>query len=133
MAAKTYYSENAGLMCPVKPFRCDPVTDKPVEPQFVHFTRMGQDRFGSLTTSDPEIQAALDKRIVEVGDIFGPDEFARRSIPAEKRVEMMARELEQTNRLLADLQAKQAPQGQKPEQQATARISTTKTAGSFPV
>lgn len=113
MENKTYYTENAGLTCPVKAARRDPVTEKWIEAQYVTFRRIGQDAFGSYSTSDPVEIEALDKRMVEVGDIFGPEEFNRRSVPADKRAGMLERELEKSNRLIAkltaDLEAKGAP------------------------
>jgi hypothetical protein len=61
--------------------------------------------FGSFFTADPEMIRLLDERVEKVGDVFGPDEYQRRIIPAERRAEMLERDLVQANALIAKLQA----------------------------
>jgi hypothetical protein len=60
-------------------------------------------------TDDPEIIAKLDKRMVEVGDVYGPEEYNRRVMSHEQRenaYQQEIRQLREQNRLLSDLSAK---------------------------
>jgi hypothetical protein len=114
MANKTYYSESAGLNVPVGKLRRIMQDGQAtlIEPQRIQFARIGADKFGSFTTDDPEIIAALDERAERVGDIFGPEEYQKRIVPAEMRAERLAEEnqrlVEERNRLLAMLKQQQA-------------------------
>jgi hypothetical protein len=105
---RTFYSEARGLIATIEtPKRViEDGMSKVLGGRTVQFTPMGRDRFGMLTTSDPEVIAALEK----MPDVFDEQEFNRRSVPAEKRAEFAERKIEQQNRLIADLQAKVAAQ-----------------------
>lgn len=74
------------------------------EGKYAQFSPIG-DGFGRFATSDPEVIQLMDERIEQVGDVFGPEEYQKRSIPAEKRNEILERELKTANDLLAKLRA----------------------------
>lgn len=61
--------------------------------------------FGRFYTDDPALIKFLDARVAEVGDIFGPDEYQKLLVPAEKRAEDLERKLTQANDLIKKLQA----------------------------
>lgn len=80
--------------------------------RIIEFHSSGAETYGRFVTSDPDEIAFLDRRMLEVGDVFGPEEYGRRTIPAEVRasaaeqlVETQQREIGNLNRILADLQA----------------------------
>lgn len=66
-------------------------------------------KFGRYATNDPDKIAFLEKQ----GDLFGPEEFARRVTPIEQQMEQQKRTIEQQNRLIEQL-TKQAQRGGAP-------------------
>lgn len=104
--ARTFYSEARGLVVTIDPPRrvIEDGMSKVIGGRTVQFTPMGRDKFGSLTTDDPAVIQALEA----CPDVFDEQEFNRRSVPAEKRLEEAERKLEETNRLLAKLQSQRA-------------------------
>lgn len=119
MPTKSYYSKH-GLSMPVTKLQyltVDGQTTK-IEPRYIEFARIGQDKFFMFTTNEPEVQAVLDKRIVEVGDIFGPEEYNRQAVPAEMRAKQATEEnsrlIAENNRLMAMLNAKQPTEAPPP-------------------
>jgi len=113
MANKTYYSESAGLNVPVGKLRRIMQDGQAtlIEPQRIQFSRIGADHFGSFVTDDPEIIAALDERVAKIGDIFGPEEYQKRTTDPKMRADLLEAEnhrlLAEHNRLLAMLQKQQ--------------------------
>lgn len=113
MPAKTYYSK-VGLSMPVTKLQyltVDGQTTK-IEPRYIEFARIGQDKFFMFTTAEPEVQAVLDKRMeMPDSDVFGPEEYNRLAVPAEMRAKQATEEnqrlLQENNRLLAMLNARQ--------------------------
>lgn len=59
------------------------------------------DGYGQLITSDPEVIAHLEQH----PDVFGPEEYTKRTTPKDQQIEDLTRRLEQSNRLLERLQA----------------------------
>lgn len=100
--ARTFYSEARGLVITIEPPQriIEDGMSKVIGGRTVHFTPLGQDKFGYLTTDDLKVIEALEK----CPDVFDEAEFNRRSVPAEKRVEDLERKIEVQNRLLAQLQ-----------------------------
>lgn len=103
MPQETFYSESRGLMITITPPQrvIEDGMSKVIGGRTVQFTPMGQSKFGSLTTDDPEIIEALRK----CPDVFDALEFNKRSVPAEKRLEETERKLFEANRLLEKLKA----------------------------
>jgi hypothetical protein len=54
------------------------------------------DNYGRLVTDDPEVIKFLNKRVEEVGDVFGPQEYTRRTTPMEQRIRQMEDSLQRT-------------------------------------
>ena len=129
MPAKTYYSK-VGLSMPVTKLQyltVDGQTTK-IEPVYVDFARIGQDKFFMLTTDNPEYQAVIEKRMaIDGSDIFGPEEYNRLAVPAEMRAKQATEEnqrlLTENNRLLAMLNARSfsAPVVDAPDGPSTTR------------
>lgn len=103
---KHYYSKSQALYICLRVGKKELVDGemKTGEGKYAQFTPIG-DGFGRFYSTDPEVIELMDQRVAEVGDVFGPVEYQRRSIPAEKRSEMLERELSQANELIAKLQA----------------------------
>jgi hypothetical protein len=102
---KHYFSKAQNLFLSLRVGRKELIDGeiKRVDDKYAQFTPIG-DGFGRFFTKDPETIELMDARIAEVGDIFGPDEYQKRSVPAEKRNEMLERELSQANELIKQLQ-----------------------------
>lgn len=109
---QTFYSTASGLtICPPTlkgTFMQIDGEAKRVGEHIIQFVPMGRDKFGYYTTEDPDEIAYLNKRVTETGDIFGPEEYLKRSTPPEIRAEMLTRKVEDQNRLIAELQAQQS-------------------------
>lgn len=105
MESRTFYSKSRGLLIcadPGKMIQMDGET-KRVGEKRIEFRPVGD--FGIFQTTDPELIAYLDKRIVDVGDVFGPAEYQKRIVPPEMRADALERELQDANRLIAQLKA----------------------------
>ncbi len=102
---KHYYSRSKGLHICMDPGRMESVDGSMTRVGEVHvqFAEIGD--FGYYQTDDTSIQAALDKREREVGDVFGPKLYQKLSVPAELRADNLERELADKNRLIAQLTA----------------------------
>ena len=76
----------------------------------IAFTQMGQEKFGVFHTNDPDRIAFLQKRMLEVGDVFDVAEYNRRSVPPDKRAKMAEEQVQsqtlEINRLRAMLEAR---------------------------
>lgn len=101
---KHYFSRAQGLFLSLRVGKKELVDGEVRETgaRYAQFSPIG-DGFGRFFTSDPETIELMDERVAEVGDVFGPDEYQKRSIPAEKRNELLERELVQKNELIAKL------------------------------
>lgn len=112
METKTYYSEvgltmwpgkDGGVTTAMNNGTVERVTRAPVK-----FVRMGASQFFSYNATDPVEIESLDARVINVGDIFGPEEFNKRITPDSERLsayESQIRELKQQNSLLEALRA----------------------------
>lgn len=111
---KTYYSRIKGLV-----FYSGPSTRLiqngmavTIDSPEIAFSPMGssdyKDGWGQFTTDDPALIAACEKRRVEQGDIFGPEEFNKKMKPVAEQLEdsevKMKRLIEDNNRLTALLE-----------------------------
>lgn len=74
--------------------------------------------FGSFSTKDPALIAYLEKREAEVGDVFGPEKYRDEMTPTETKLADSRRQIEDSNRLIADLQRQLAAKNAKPEKAA---------------
>jgi hypothetical protein len=61
--------------------------------------------FGQFYTEDPETIRLMDEVVAQGGNVFGPDEYQKRLIPADQRADMLERELQTANALIAKLKA----------------------------
>jgi len=125
-APRTFYSASGNLLIHMDPGKIVMQEGQVsrIGERFIQFRTFGADPHGQYTTSDPGEIDFLERRMLEQGDVFGPEEYARRTIPAEVRATQARQQLEEANReignlnrLLADLQAQgkvpPRPQAQK--------------------
>lgn len=77
-----------------------------VNEKLVQFQDNGDGGYGRYMTDDKDEIAYLEKRAAEVGDVFGHEEFTKRTTPPEIRLKQMERELEESNKIIADMQKK---------------------------
>lgn len=106
MQARTFYSASKGLFICASHGEMQSVggESKRLGEKHIQFREVGD--FGMFTTSDPELIAYLDKRQAEVSDVFGPEEYQKRIVPAEMRADDLERRLIDANRLIAQLRDK---------------------------
>lgn len=118
METKTFYSPAAGLT--ISPpgmkgkFMNIDGEQKRAGETIIQFVPMGGHRingvkggkeYGYYTTADPAEIAYLERRALELGDVFGPEEYNKQTTPPQIRAEQASRVIEDQNRLIADLQA----------------------------
>lgn len=104
MEQRTFYSRSKHLTIAVSHGRLHEIAGQTqrIDEKNAVFSDNG-DKFGVLRTSDQDIIAAMEKRAVEVQDVFGPEVHEKLSIPVATRVESLERQLEEANRLIAEL------------------------------
>jgi hypothetical protein len=104
---RSYYSASQGLYICISVGSLKEVAGQTVRlgEKAVQFGPTGRDKFGVCRVTDPDVIAFLDRRVAEVGDIFGEEEYQRRAVPAEDRARVAQRRLEEANSLIRKLQA----------------------------
>lgn len=102
---RVYYSQSANLICwATEPRRViEDGQSKVLDGKKVAFDSQG-DGFGRLVTTDPEIIAYLDRRVAEVRDVFGAQEYTRLNTPVDVQLAQKDRQIEEQNRLLLSYQ-----------------------------
>lgn len=78
--------------------------------------------WGTFSTKDPALIAFLEKREAEVGDVVGPEKYKEAMTPAEVREANAKRQIEDQNRLIADLQRQLAAKAAKSTDKSLAGV-----------
>lgn len=66
------------------------------------------DNWGEYTTSDPVLIDFLESRMATAGDVFSYEQYQDMTTPAEVKIADGKRTIEEQNRLIAELQAREA-------------------------
>lgn len=115
MEQKIYYSRAKHLTIAISHGELKEIAGQTVRTneRYAVFSDNG-DKFGIFRTSDKDVIEALDRRVEEVGDIYTPEQYAKISIPVETRNVMLERQLEEANRLIAELKTGKGASAAKP-------------------
>lgn len=73
----------------------------------IQFRNPAKSKFGSFTTSDADEIAYLENRSKTVGDVLDEEQYIKAATPVEQRADEATRKLEENNKLLADLRARE--------------------------
>lgn len=110
--SKSFYSQSQGLCLTVSHGALKEIAGQTVRigEKWAQFQPApGPGKFGVCVTEDPDIILFLEKRAAQnPEEIFDEAEYKKRSVPAETRAKESARQLEEANKLIAQLQAQLA-------------------------